>query len=528
MRFLKSLLVFVAFFVTLSAIANSQTYDLDEFGIERVGLKELQNMSKVDFESGNYRLDPDFRLGYGDTVEINLWGKFEGSYELTIDRSGDIVVPLIGILKIAGLGMDGACNVIESAIDRKYSNVNFSFTLKDVKDIRIFVTGNANTPGPYAVSPFCKVIEALAKSGGPNENGSLCNIKVIRDGEVAAVFNLYNFLRKNDQSRNIRLKHGDTIYIPEVKALVIVKGDVRYPGIYEIEKQKKVSDLLDLAGGMLPTKFNRKSLLLRINPDNKLKEIFNEVIFSPEKGLDEKDNIVLENDDIVIISTEFNYTPRLESLYKTIYLKGEFVIPGDYLVDDKCTLYSLMKQAGGIKEDGFIEGAVYKKRVVRDTQKSMLDRLIRAQKRAILEEEIYITGSALIKEERLLRQRAIDLKKKALDLMAARVPDGRVIIDLKDIVTGKADMSIEDGDSIFIPTIANWVLISGAVYNPQSVFFKDGKNLDYYINITGGLTGLADSDNIYVIKANGSAQSKFTGIGVISRGDIIIVPEKME
>ena len=161
MKFLKSFIVFMVFFIIFPAIANSQTYDLDESNLERVGLKELQNMSKVDFVPGTYRLDPDFEFGYGDSVTIRLWGKLEGSYNLAIGRDGNIVIPLIGRVNIFGLTMDQGKNAIMNAIDSKYSNVNFDINLADVKDIRINILGNAKNPGPYAISPFCRVVEAL-------------------------------------------------------------------------------------------------------------------------------------------------------------------------------------------------------------------------------------------------------------------------------------------------------------------------------------------------------------------------------
>ena len=527
MRFLKSFIVFMVFFIPLPVIADSITYDLNVSNLERVGLKELENMGKVDFELGSYRLDPDFKLGYGDSVMVTLWGKIQSSYNLTIGRDGSVVIPLVGKVNLFGLNMEQAYNSVMNAIDNKYSNVNFDINLTDIKDIRIDILGNINSPGPYAVSPFCRVVEALAKSGGPNNYGSMIDIQVLRNDKVAAVFDVYNFLRKNDKSQNIRLEQGDTIYVGYTKKLVSVKGDIRYPGIYEIKKGNGLTDLLDLSGGMLPTKFKRSILIIRVNPNTKAREIFKEIVFLQNEGMHKGDNIVLEDDDTIIISTELKYIPKLEALYKTVSLKGKFVIPGDYLADDEATLSSLIKQAGGIKEDGFIKGAVYTKRVVQQTQKGILNRLINAQKRAILEEEAYITVSALTEEDRLLRQRAIDLKKRALDLMAARIPDGRVIIDIEDILKGKSDITLSDGDSIFVPAIPDWVLVSGAVYNPQSVLFKDGNELDYYIRVTGGLGNLADSENIYVIKADGSSESKYTGVGKISRGDIIIVPEKM-
>ena len=552
MNLLKSLLVVLI--LSIPAVANSQPYDLDQSGLKRVGqkdpkdfkradieqladldqsglkrvgLKDLQDFRNADFESGNYRLDPDFKLGYGDSVTINLWGKLEGSYNLTIGRDGDVIIPLIGRVKLFGLTMDQAYTAVMSAIDRKYSNVDFSVNLAGVQDIRIDILGYAQRPGTYAISPFCRVVEALAKCGGPNKNGSLCDVQVVRGGSVIMNFNLYSFLRENDQSQNIRLKHGDTIFIPQLKSAVAIKGDIGYPGIYEIEDNAKLSNLLAYSGGMLPTMFERKLLVLRVNPETKIREVFKEAVFKQAEVFDKKDDVILENGDMVIVTTKLDYTPKPEPLYKTIYINGEFVISGEYLANEKDTLFSIIEKAGGLEKDAFTKGAVYTKKVVKHEQESILNKLVRVQERALLDEEAYIASIVLTDEERSLRQRAIESRKKALNLMASHVPEGRVVINLEDILKGKADITLSDGDTIYVPPIPDWVLVSGAVNNLQSVFFKEGKDLDYYTNITGGLTNLADSENIYVIKADGSAESKSTGIGAISRGDIIVVPEKM-
>ena len=552
MNLLKSLLVVLI--LSIPAVANSQPYDLDQSGLKRVGQKDpkdfkradieqladldqsglkrvgqkdLQDFKNADFESGNYRLDPDFKLGYGDSVTINLWGKLEGSYNLTIGRDGDVIIPLIGRVKLFGLTMDQAYTAVMSAIDRKYSNVDFSVNLAGVQDIRIDILGYAQRPGTYAISPFCRVVEALAKCGGPNKNGSLCDVQVIRGGSVITNFNLYSFLRENDQSQNIRLKHGDTIFIPQLKSIIAIKGDIGYPGIYEVENNAKLSSLLAYSGGILPTTFERKLLVLRGNAETNIRGVFKEVVFKQAEVFDKKDDVILENGDMVIVTTKLDYTPKPEPLYKTIYINGEFVISGEYLANEKDTLFSVIEKAGGLEDDAFAKGAVYTKKVVKNEQKSILNKLVRAQERAILEEEAYIAGAALLtEEERQFRQRAIRSRKKALDLMASHIPEGRIIINLEDILKGKADITLSDGDIIYVPLIPDWVLVSGAVNNSQSVFFKKGKDLDYYTNITGGLTNLADKESIYVIKADGSAESQSTGIGTISRGDIIIVPEK--
>jgi len=521
--------VFLSFFILSAIIAFAQEpfYQLNN-DLKRVGLEELKKIGTAEFESGNYRLDPDFRLGYGDTVNVNLWGKLEASHKLVIGRDGNIVIPLVGRVSVISLTMDDARGALKRELDKKYSNVEFDLNLTDVQDIRISILGNIQSPGIYAVSPFCRIVEAVAKAGGPNDKGSLSDIRLLRDGKEIASFNTCDFIFKADEKDNKTLKHGDTIYVPEVNNLIAVKGDVGYPGIYDSVKNTKLSRVIDEAGGMLPTKFERKVYVLRINPETKITEILNEIIFDQEKGIDEAYDIPVENYDTVVVTTALDYTPYSEKLVKVVVVTGEITIPGKYVIGKNETLSLLIKRAGSFKDTAFTEGAVFTRRTVRQAEENILNELVRAQEMAILEEEAIIAAAILTQDEKEMRQKALEYRRRALDLMASRVLKGRVVINLDEIIKGRSDLNLKDGDKMDVPLVPNWVLITGAVYNPNSVAFEEGRPMDYYLNSVGGPTKFADRDEIYVIKSNGRAESKATGYGRIMQGDIIVVPDKID
>jgi len=494
---------------------------------ERVWLQEISHMGEVEFETGNYRLDTDFRLGFGDTVVVNLWGKLEAKYELSVQRDGTISIPSVGKVSVIGLTLKDAQKDAKRELDRKFTNVELSITLSDVRDIRIYVMGNVKNPGPYAVSPFSRIIDAVAKAGGPNEQGSLVDIRLLREEKKVVSFDAYQFFLNNDKSKNIRLMHGDTVYVSRAKNLIVVKGDVRYPGIYEAQHGARLKDIIELSGGMLSTKFKRRVLVLRINPQNQQKEVIKEFIFDMSQSW-AKEDILLEDDDTVIVATVFSYTPVCDMMYKNVALKGEFIIPGSYLASKEDTLKSLIKKAGGIKEKGFPAGAIFIRQSLKKKQKNFSDEIINAQKKVLLVEEAHLLEMVLTQDEKLVRQGALDAKKKALKIMAAHVPKGRMIIDLNDLLKGEEDILLENGDIIYVPQIPDAILVVGAVYNPESILFQEEKTADYYLNMVGGARKFADKEDIYVIKANGQVRSVNTGYGKIDRGDIIVVPEKVE
>ncbi len=626
--------------------------------LRRIGLYEIKKIGTVGFETGNFRLDHDFRLGYGDTVTVNFWGKIESSHKLTIDREGNIVIPYLGKISVIGKTMEEARESINKELNKQYSNVEFNINLTDVQDIRIMVLGNLETPGYYAVSPFCRLVEAVAKAGGPNSNGSLSDIELFRDGKQIISFNIYDFLSKKDETKNVRLKHGDTIFIPQVQNLIALKGDIKTPGIYEAKKGSKLSKIIETAGGMLPTRFKRKIAILKINTENKTAEIFKEIVFEPSEGIKNEDDVLLEHRDTIIITTEsdiklikdgkpvidfakydnilkqnstgelmlkysnsvyipkklnsitvkgevknpsiyetkpdsklskiieisggmlstelkkkiyilrinqenniveifkeiifdqsegikeeddvlleqqdtiivttvLDYTPHAKDIFKVVKVSGEVNIPGNYLVKESETLRSLIERAGGLKETAFAEGSVFTRTTVKQKQKFILDELVRAQEIDILKEESRLAEIILRQEEKEMHQRSLEYRRKILNLMASRIPEGRIIIDLGKIINGNDDTTLEEGDHLYVPPMCDWVLVYGAVYNPEAIAFSEGKSLDYYINAVGGPNKFADKKDIYVIKANGRVQSQSTGYGLINRGDIIVIPEKM-
>lgn len=494
--------------------------------LTRVWSDHFATMTMMEPQGGNYRIDPDFKLGVGDTVSVSLWGKMEATHKLVIDQKGDIVIPLIGKVGVFGLTIDEARTAVKHLVDSKYSNVEIDLTLVNAQDIQVQLLGNVNKPGIYVVSPFSKVIDVLAKAGGPAEEGSVIDIKVLRNSKEIMVFNLYDYITKGDTSKNIRLQHDDVVYIPAMKNLVAIRGDVFYPGIYEIPDQFLLSKTIEMAGGMMPTVFGRKIIISRINPESQLTEVRKEISFSSSTGVLPGQEIVVQNYDTILVTTKSDSVPYTVDLYKNVKISGEVKIPGEYLLRGDEKISSLIKRAGGLKDTAFIEGIIYKKKKVEQQKRTMLDNFLKAQEKKLLEEEEELAKASMTQEAREKRQLALKNKRKKLELIGSQTVIGRMIIDYAEIEKGTQDFVLEAGDSLHVPSKPDWVLVDGAVYNPSAVPFTPGNTVDYYLNKVGGLKKSALAEEVYVIKANGQAESKKTGFTKISRGDMIIVPEE--
>jgi len=494
--------------------------------LKRVGLAEIKNTSGNVLEIDN--INSGYKLKYGDKLTMKLWGKIEAGYDLSIDKNGNIIIPSVGKANVLGLTQEEARSAVQKAVDAKYSNVEVDLSLASMPSVAVRVTGHAVRPGTYLVTPVSSIAEIVAKAGGPNKWGSLSDIRMMRDGKKIASFNTYEFLLNANQAKDLIIEDNDIVFIPEIQNLVAVRGEVKYPGIYDIGSEVLLSKLVNMAGGVIPDSNSKmKICILRINPDTKLIEDAKEMIFESSNGIESKDDIKLQNYDTVIVTYQLDYVPYPEDLFRKASISGEVKIPGEYLIGENETVSSLIKKAGGLKDTAFIPGAMFTRVSLKITQQAVASGLAETQEKGILNERSGIAQSMLPQNEKDVKDALAIKMLKISETIKNRKQEGRIALDLESVVNGKSDILLENNDSLYIPPVPDWVMVAGAVYNPNSIAFTDDKPMEYYINSVGGITKDADKDEIYVMKPNGCVESKSTGYGKTMRGDIIVVPEKI-
>ena len=209
----------------------------------------------------------EYMMGPGDEIRVQLFGKESQLYNLMVDRNGSIQFPKLGPISLTGLSFKEAKALLQQRIGKQILGVKASISLGELRSMQIFVLGDAYRPGAYTISSLSTMTNALFVSGGVNVIGSLRNIQLKRKGKVVAQLDLYDLLLKGDTSSDARLLPGDVIYIPPVGDTVAIDGAVKRPGIYELKKESKVSELLKLAGGYRSTAFAKASHLTRINEE---------------------------------------------------------------------------------------------------------------------------------------------------------------------------------------------------------------------------------------------------------------------
>ena len=207
---------------------------------------------------------PDYVLGPGDSVRVQLFGNVNGVYEHEVSRDGVLNLPEIGPITVAGMRFSDLRNDLHNRVENMLIGTQTSVSMGQLRTIRVFVLGDVNRPGSYVVSGLATMSSALYRSGGISDIGTLRQIQLKRSGNVVANFDAYNLLIHGDTSGDRRLQPGDVIFVPPIGKTVSVSGAVNRPAIYEVKSRTSAADLIGLAGGLTPEAFAEGALIERI------------------------------------------------------------------------------------------------------------------------------------------------------------------------------------------------------------------------------------------------------------------------
>lgn len=203
----------------------------------------------------NLPIPLDYIMAPGDEILVQLYGKSNQRYSVTIDRDGKVDFPELGAEYIAGQTFGEIKQYIISLVERKLIGVEAVVSLGSIRTIQIYIAGEAIQPGAYNVNGLTTLTQAIVASGGVKESGSLRNIQLKRKGKLVQSFDAYNLLLKGDNAQDVRLQAGDTLFIPTRQASVAVKGEITRPAKYELKGETTLESILKMAGGALPNAY---------------------------------------------------------------------------------------------------------------------------------------------------------------------------------------------------------------------------------------------------------------------------------
>jgi protein involved in polysaccharide export with SLBB domain len=309
---------------------------------------ELFDNPTLNFEPNLKLATPvNYVLGPGDELQISVNGVQEFSDSVPVSVEGKVNIQYVGQISVSGLTIEAATQKIKGAIARVYSTVRsgqsqVGVSLSRIRTIKVTIIGSRQ-PGNYSISSLATVYNALFLGGGPGKNGSYRNIELIRNNKVYKNIDIYRFLVNGNQSDNVGLKDNDVIRIPAYSNRVTVEGEVKRPGIFEIKKGERFSDLLNFASG-----FNEFAYTASVNVLQKTGKEFKVADIQATQY----STYIPLNGDVYRVSKILN---RFEN---RIIIEGAVFRPDTYSFYEGMRISDLVRQSEGLKEDAYKKRAV--------------------------------------------------------------------------------------------------------------------------------------------------------------------------
>jgi protein involved in polysaccharide export with SLBB domain len=286
----------------------------------------------------------NYEVGTSDVLKLVVYGVQEYSADLDVSKEGTVLIDNVGRIKVAGLTVEAATTRIKQQMaNTAYPSLRsgeskMALTVGDTRTIQVTIIG-AQRSGNYNVSSLSNVLSALTMAGGPNEIGSYRAIELIRDNKVVKTFDLYAFMQNGDQSQNMGLKDRDVIKVPPYKGRIEIKGQVKRPGIFELNATENFKQFLQYAGGFDDTAYTAWVKVIQKNDKEKaVKDLAQNQFtsYQPQGG------------DIIQVSK------ILDRFQNRVKLTGAVFRPDVYELTEGMRISDLIQRADGLREDAFI------------------------------------------------------------------------------------------------------------------------------------------------------------------------------
>lgn len=482
----------------------------EEDEVFRFGTEVFKLMQTTLMPINEPNFDGKYILDFGDVVEIQLVGQRSLIEELKVERDGSISISELGKVFISGLSLADASALIKAKVNDSYIGVEAFVTLVNVRDIQVIVAGNVFSPGPYSLNGNSNIFHALSVSGGPSEFGSFREIKLLRDGEVLEVIDLYDTFIYGKPSFGTRLRSGDLVFVSPSINIASVTGAVKRPGIYELKNDENFSDLVFFANG-LTSEADLKDIKRERVQDGS-------IVIKLIKDLEEFTSISVKDNDKFFIR---RYP------FRTVEIKGSVSNPGVYTLQEGDGILELLNRAGGYTKNAYPFAGVLENQKTKEINQEIIDDVYSSLMSSLLTQSAGLIGS----------EDTTGFFSFMLNELKNTEASGRVNaeFDIEKLRNNpEMDIILQDGDVITIPEITNQVYVFGEVSTTGTIRYAENEKYDFYIDAKGGFNSFADKKNVYILSPDGTSfkvkRNIFMNQGSdfkIYPGSVIYVPRKM-
>ena len=294
--------------------------------LQRFGMQVFQNGTR-DLQAipMDLPVGPDYVLGPGDAVAIDLWGGVSRRFYEIVDRQGRISLPEVGPVLVAGKSLADVQESVQRSLRTQFRDISADVSLAKLRTIRVYVVGDVAHPGAYDIGSLSTPLNALFAAGGPTSRGSLRIVKHLRGNDLVQDVDIYDLLLHGVKGDMQRLENGDTVMVPPLGPEITIEGMVRRPAIYEEKSEQSLADALSLAGGLLPSATLRHIEVQRLIAHDKQTMLSLDIPSADSADAKEKlESFQVQDGDKIRI---FPIAPYAQD---AVYLEGHVIRPGKY------------------------------------------------------------------------------------------------------------------------------------------------------------------------------------------------------
>ena len=440
-----------------------------------------------------------YRLGPGDVLRLQMWGRVSSSSMLQVGPEGVVTVPGFGTMQVSGRFLAAVRQELIGKLQTRFRGVNMDLRLARPRTFFIYLTGQVKATGPVAVNGASRVFD-IVSPGLLMDNASTRRIEVTRTDGGREIADLELFTRIGDSRVNPYLQDGDVINVPVATEFIYSQGALARPQRFELGSRDSLLTLFHLSGDPIPAAEVDRALLVRwkdpFKPDSlwiRLDDVYSRSV-NPE----------LRDGDRLYVY----YLPQYHVQHE-VYLFGEVARPGVYPIAEGVQhLTDLLKAAGGFLPTADLTAIRIHRlnpNAPSEGEKDPeLDRLLHLPREQLTSSEYarLITGLASLREDYRVDWTRLNSAPKSLDLL------------------------LRNGDVVRVDRLVSSVRVDGAVRRPGILSFKPGMRIRDYIDQAGGMTEKAWASQIRVTRAVTGQTLPANNVPSLDPGDFVWVPER--